>query len=107
VCRYGAVNIAMRATTTYSQSQAIFRLLHISIPEAIGYTMGQAPPAAVVLDSAGRFVANVGVPAAIAFFILYQITPRLDQMTALGAQTNTQLAVIGASCSKPVIVQAP
>ena len=53
---------------------------------------------AALLDSMGRFVGNVGVPAAIAFFILYQITPRLDQLAVLQTQANTNLSIIGASC---------
>lgn len=57
---------------------------------------------AALLDSMGRFIGNVGVPAAIAFFILYQITPRLDQIATLQTQSNTQLTIIGASCGRPV-----
>lgn len=53
---------------------------------------------AAMLDSVGRFVANVGVPAAITFFLLSQITPRLDTLATLQAQANTNLAIIGASC---------
>jgi hypothetical protein len=53
---------------------------------------------AALLDSVSRFIGNVGVPAAIAFFILYQITPRLDQLATLQAAANTQLTVIGATC---------
>lgn len=62
---------------------------------------------AALLDSLGRFVANVGVPAAIAFFILYQITPRLDQLAILQTTANTQLTIIGASCGRPVPELAP
>ena len=57
---------------------------------------------AALLDSLGRFVGNVGVPAAIAFFILYQITPRLDQLATLQTAANTQLTIIGASCGRTV-----
>lgn len=53
---------------------------------------------ATLLDSVGRFIGNVGVPAAIAFFILYQITPRLDNLATLQTQANTQLTVISATC---------
>jgi hypothetical protein len=56
---------------------------------------------AALVDSLGRFIGNVGVPAAIAFFILYQITPRLDQLATLQTQANTQLTVIGATCGQP------
>jgi hypothetical protein len=49
---------------------------------------------AAALDSIGRFVSNVGVPAAIAFFILSQITPRLDSQTILLTEVNTQLTVL-------------
>lgn len=52
-----------------------------------------------MVDSLSRFIGNVGVPAAIAFFILYQITPRLDQMNTLQTQSNTQLTIIAASCN--------
>lgn len=62
---------------------------------------------AAMLDAVGRFVSNVGVPAAIAFFILYQITPRLDQLAVLSTQANTQLTIIGASCARPVPELAP
>lgn len=55
---------------------------------------------AALLDSMGRFIGNVGVPAAIAFFILYQITPRLDQLAVLQTAANTQLTIIGASCGR-------
>lgn len=57
---------------------------------------------AALLDSMGRFIGNVGVPAAIAFFILYQITPRLDNLATLQTAANTQLTIIGASCARPV-----
>lgn len=53
---------------------------------------------AAMLDSAGRFIANVGVPAAITFFLLSQITPRLDAIATNQIGTTTQLAIIGASC---------
>lgn len=59
---------------------------------------------AAALDSLGRFVANVGVPAAITFFMLSQLTPRLDTIASNQAQTNTQLAILSASCgSRPAI----
>lgn len=59
---------------------------------------------ATMLDSAGRFIANVGVPAAITFFLLSQITPRLDALAVLQTQANTNLAIIGASCgARPLI----
>lgn len=51
------------------------------------------------LDALGRFVGNVGVPAAIAFFILAQITPRLDVIASNQVSSNTNLAVIAATCS--------
>lgn len=53
---------------------------------------------AAALDSVGRFVANVGVPAAITFFMLSQLTPRLDAIANNQANTNTQLAILSASC---------
>ena len=62
---------------------------------------------AALLDSLGRFIGNVGVPAAIAFFILYQITPRLDNLATLQTSANTQLTIIGASCARPVADLAP
>lgn len=62
---------------------------------------------AALLDSLGRFIGNVGVPAAIAFFILYQITPRLDQLATLQTAANTQLTVISASCARPVTDLTP
>lgn len=63
---------------------------------------------AAALDSIGRFVANVGVPAAITFFMLSQITPRLDAIAANQSQTNTQLAIFSASCgSRPAIANLP
>lgn len=59
---------------------------------------------AAALDSIGRFVANVGVPAAITFFMLSQLTPRLDAIATNQAQTNTQLAIFSASCgSRPTL----
>lgn len=55
---------------------------------------------AAMLDSVGRFVGNVGVPAAIAFLVLWQITGRLDQMTTLQQASNTQLAVLAITCGQ-------
>lgn len=52
-----------------------------------------------MLDSVGRFVSNVGVPAAIAFFILYQLTPRLDSMNQSLTTLTTQMTVYSATCS--------
>lgn len=60
---------------------------------------------AAALDSIGRFIANVGVPAAIAFFILSQLTPRLDVIASNQVATNTNLAIIGASCGTRPFVQ--
>lgn len=60
---------------------------------------------AALIDSMGRFVSNVGVPAAITFFLLSQLTPRLDQIALEQAQANTQLTIMAAnrnSC-QPVI----
>lgn len=54
---------------------------------------------AAMLDSMGRFVSNVGVPAAITFFLLSQLTPRLDNISTLQTQANTQLTIIASSCS--------
>lgn len=59
------------------------------------------------LDALGRFVGNVGVPAAIAFFILAQITPRLDVIASNQVSSNTNLAVIAASCSGRVFSNGP
>ena len=53
---------------------------------------------AAMLDSVGRFTSNVGVPAAIALFVLWQIGPKLDAVSLELRQTNTQLTVISASC---------
>lgn len=66
---------------------------------------------AALLDSMGRFIGNVGVPAAIAFFILYQITPRLDRIADGQAVANTNMAVISATCGQvgrlPMFERAP
>lgn len=51
-----------------------------------------------VFDSIGRFVANVGVPAAIAFFVLWQIGGKLDTVGLELNRTNTQLTLMTASC---------
>jgi hypothetical protein len=56
------------------------------------------------IDAISRAVANIGVPAAIAFFILAQITPRLDSITANQVSANTTLTLIAASCSRPAPV---
>jgi len=56
---------------------------------------------AAMLDSMGRFVSNVGVPAAITFFLLSQLTPRLDNISTLQTQANTQLTIIASSCAQP------
>ena len=55
-----------------------------------------------MLDAVIRFVSNVGVPAAIAFFILSQIEPRLDAQNLLLAQTNTTLTVMASTGCGPV-----
>jgi hypothetical protein len=60
---------------------------------------------ATMLDSVGRFISNVGVPAAIAFFILWQIGPRLDQMIVLQTQNNTELTILASTCSAPRVQQ--
>lgn len=57
---------------------------------------------AAMLDSVGRFVSNVGVPAAIAFFILYQLTPRLDTMNQSLTTLTTQMTVYSATCSSQI-----
>lgn len=64
---------------------------------------------AAMLDAVGRFVANVGVPAAIAFFILYQLTPRLDAMNQSLTTLTTQMTVYSATCavSGPRVVPVP
>lgn len=63
---------------------------------------------AAALDSIGRFIANVGVPAAIAFYILAQLTPRLDIIATNQVATNTNLAIMGATCGgRPFIQSAP
>jgi len=56
---------------------------------------------AAMVDSLGRFIANVGVPATIALFILYQITPRLDRIADGQASSTAQLAFIQATCAAP------
>jgi hypothetical protein len=53
-----------------------------------------------MIDSMGRFVSNVGVPAAIALILLWQITPRLDRIGDLQAQQNTNLAIVQATCGQ-------
>mgnify|MGYP007010098592 CR=1 FL=1 len=63
---------------------------------------------AAMIDSVGRFVSNVGVPAAIALVLLWQFTPRLDRIGDLQAQQNTNLAIIGATCGqRPFVTPAP
>lgn len=52
------------------------------------------------LDAISRAIGNVGVPAAIAFLILWQITPRLDQQSTLLTQLNTSVAVQSAVCGQ-------
>ena len=63
--------------------------------------MSQSLGTAALLDSMGRFVSNVGVPAAIAFFVLNQIGPKLDVVALEQRQTNTQLAVLSVTCTTP------
>lgn len=60
---------------------------------------------AAFLDSVGRFVGSIGVPAAIAFFILYQIGPKLDTIAVQQTQANTTLSLIAASCAPAGIVR--
>lgn len=67
---------------------------------------------AAMLDSVGRFTANVGVPAAIAMFIIWQIGPKLDAVALEQRETNTQLTVIASTCGLarptiPSVVPAP
>lgn len=51
------------------------------------------------LDAISRAVGNVGVPAAIAFLVLWQVTPRLDAQTIALQQLNTAVAVQTAACA--------
>lgn len=53
------------------------------------------------IDAISRAAGNVGVPAAIAFLVLWQVTPRLDQQTIALQQLNTAVAVQTAACSMP------
>lgn len=62
---------------------------------------------AAMVDSLGRFIANVGVPATIALLILYQITPRLDRIADNQSAASGQLLLIAASCSRPAIALRP
>jgi hypothetical protein len=62
---------------------------------------------AAMLDSMGRFVSNVGVPAAITFFMLSQLTPRLDTIALEQRQSNTQLTLIAATCGQPARLAIP
>jgi hypothetical protein len=50
------------------------------------------------VDAVSRAIGNVGVPAAIALLILWQITPRLDQQTQSLQALNTAVAVNTARC---------
>lgn len=54
---------------------------------------------AAAIDSIGRLISNVGVPAVFALVLLWQITPRLDRVGDLLAAQNTSLAVLQASCA--------
>ncbi len=60
--------------------------------------MSQALGTAAMLDSVGRFTSNVGVPAAIAMFVLWQVGPKLDAVALEQRETNTQLTVIASTC---------
>lgn len=62
---------------------------------------------AALVDAMGRFIGNVGVPATIALFILYQITPRLDRIADQNATSVAQLSIMLASCSRPADLVAP
>lgn len=57
---------------------------------------------AAMVDSLSRFIGNVGVPATIALFILYQITPRLDRIADQGAASSAQLTMVLATCGRPL-----
>lgn len=50
------------------------------------------------IDAISRAAANVGVPAAIALLVLWQVTPRLDQQTIALQQLATAVAVQTAAC---------
>ena len=69
--------------------------------------MATIMPTVAFLDAVGRFVSNIGVPAAITFFLLSQITPRLDEQAVLLRQSNTQLTVLTASCASVRFQQVP
>jgi len=56
---------------------------------------------ATMLDAMGRFVSNVGVPAAIAFYILAQLGPKLDTIAANQTGLNTEIAIVATSCNAP------
>ncbi len=54
---------------------------------------------AAMVDAMGRFVSNVGVPAAIAFYILSQLGPKLDTIAANQTAVNTEIAIVATTCS--------
>lgn len=56
---------------------------------------------AAMLDAMGRFVSNVGVPAAIAFYILSQLGPKLDTIAANQSALNTEIAIVASTCNSP------
>jgi len=54
-----------------------------------------------------RLVSNVGIPAAIAFFMLSQLEPRIDAQSVLLAQANTTLTVIATTGCGPIRPTTP
>lgn len=59
------------------------------------------PAQPVTIEALVRMVGNVGVPAVLLFYLLSTLTPRLDTIAMNVAASNTQLAIIGASCGGP------
>lgn len=50
------------------------------------------------IDALSRAIGNVGVPAAMVFVLLWQITPRLDSQTQALQQLVTAVAINTATC---------
>lgn len=50
-------------------------------------------------DTWAQLVANVGVPAAIAFFVLFQLGPRIDDGIRIADRVDGELNILAANCS--------
>lgn len=67
--------------------------------------MSTPPLNSMPWDAVGRFIGQIGVPAAIAFFVLSQLIPRIDHGIAVADHVDAELQFLAArGCGPPPIL---